>query len=98
MLEVIDQGRGMPPEVMARVFERFESHTLGTRHRGVGLGLSIVRSFVELHGGRIDIASSPGSGTRVTCTFPVGDGGGPSGGGRIAGRAAAAESSIRAGG
>ncbi len=74
VLEVIDQGRGMPPEVMARVFERFESHTLGTRHRGVGLGLSIVRSFVELHGGRIDIASSPGAGTRVTCTFPVGDG------------------------
>ncbi|QRE75847.1 sensor histidine kinase [Methylobacterium aquaticum] len=74
VLEVIDQGRGMPPEVMARVFERFESNTLGTRHRGVGLGLSIVRSFVELHGGRIDIASSPGSGTRVTCTFPVGDG------------------------
>jgi nitrogen-specific signal transduction histidine kinase len=74
VLEVIDQGRGMPPEVMARVFDRFESHTLGTRHRGVGLGLSIVRSFVELHGGRIDIASSPGSGTRVACTFPVGDG------------------------
>ncbi len=74
MLEVADQGRGMPPEVMARVFERFESHTLGTRHRGVGLGLSIVRSFVELHGGRIDIASAPGTGTRVTCTFPVGDG------------------------
>ncbi len=74
VLEVVDQGRGMPPEVMARVFERFESHTLGTRHRGVGLGLSIVRSFVELHGGRIDIASSPGAGTRVTCTFPVDDG------------------------
>jgi signal transduction histidine kinase len=35
------------------------------------LGLSIVRSFVELHGGRIDIASAPGTGTRVTCTFPV---------------------------
>ncbi len=60
VLEVTDQGRGMPPEVMARVFERFESNTLGTRHRGVGLGLSIVRSFVELHGGRIDIASAPG--------------------------------------
>jgi signal transduction histidine kinase len=36
----------------------------------VGLGLSIVRSFVELHGGRIDISSSPGIGTTVTCIFP----------------------------
>jgi signal transduction histidine kinase len=71
VLEVADQGRGIPPEVKARVFERFESHTLGTRHRGVGLGLSIVRSFVELHGGRIDLASTPGVGTTVTCTFPA---------------------------
>ena len=71
VLEVADQGRGIPPEVLARVFERFESHTLGTRHRGVGLGLSIVRSFVELHGGRIDLVSTPGTGTTVTCTFPA---------------------------
>jgi signal transduction histidine kinase len=70
VFEVRDQGRGMPPEVKARIFERFESHTLGTRHRGVGLGLSIVRSFVELHGGRIDVASAPGLGTTVTCAFP----------------------------
>jgi signal transduction histidine kinase len=68
---VTDQGRGIPPEVLARVFNRFESHTLGTRHRGVGLGLSIVRSFVELHGGRVEIASTPGQGTTVTCTFPA---------------------------
>jgi signal transduction histidine kinase len=71
VFEVQDQGRGIPPEVKARVFERFESHTLGTRHRGVGLGLSIVRSFVELHGGRIDLVSTPGSGTTVTCVFPA---------------------------
>ncbi|MCB5174958.1 MULTISPECIES: sensor histidine kinase [Microvirga] len=70
IFEVRDQGRGMPPEVKARIFERFESHTLGTRHRGVGLGLSIVRSFVELHGGRIDVSSAPGVGTTVTCIFP----------------------------
>ena len=70
ILEVADQGRGIPPEVKARVFDRFESHTLGTRHRGVGLGLSIVRSFVELHGGRVDLASAPGLGTTVTCVFP----------------------------
>ncbi len=70
ILQVHDDGRGIPPEVKARVFERFETHTLGTRHRGVGLGLSIVRSFVELHGGRVELLSAPGSGTTVTCTFP----------------------------
>ena len=73
ILSVIDHGRGMPADVAARVFDRFESHTLGTRHRGVGLGLSIVRSFVELHGGRVALDSTPGGGTRVTCTFPVTD-------------------------
>nr|WP_246205282.1 PAS domain-containing sensor histidine kinase [Microvirga arsenatis] len=70
VFEVKDQGRGIPPEIKARIFDRFESHTLGTRHRGVGLGLSIVRSFVELHGGRIEVASAPGAGTTVTCIFP----------------------------
>lgn len=70
-LAVVDQGQGMPPDVAARVFDRFESNTLGTRHRGVGLGLSIVRSFVELHGGRVSLESAPGAGTRVTCTFPI---------------------------
>jgi signal transduction histidine kinase len=70
ILEVQDQGRGISPEMKARIFDRFESHTMGTRHRGVGLGLSIVRSFVELHGGRIDLTSAPGMGTTVTCVFP----------------------------
>ena len=71
ILKVSDEGRGIPPEVKEKVFDRFESHTLGTRHRGVGLGLSIVRSFVELHGGRIDLVSSPGAGTTVICIFPT---------------------------
>jgi signal transduction histidine kinase len=71
MFEVRDEGRGIPPEVQARIFDRFESHTHGTRHRGVGLGLAIVRSFVELHGGRIQLVSEPGKGTVVTCTFPA---------------------------
>ncbi len=68
--EVRDHGRGIPPDVKARIFDRFESHTLGTRHRGVGLGLAIVRSFVELHGGHVELTSEPGEGTVVTCTFP----------------------------
>ncbi|HKG77392.1 MAG TPA: PAS-domain containing protein [Beijerinckiaceae bacterium] len=71
IFQVTDQGRGIPAEVVTRVFERFESHTLGTRHRGVGLGLSIVRSFVELHGGRVELSSTPGRGTTVTCIFPT---------------------------
>src|SRR6185369_6032230 len=71
ILTVRDEGRGMPEDVAARVFDRFESRTLGTRHRGVGLGLSIVRSFVELHGGRVELVSAPGRGTTVTCIFPT---------------------------
>jgi signal transduction histidine kinase len=70
VLKVSDQGRGIPLDVLDRVFDRFQTHTVGSRHRGVGLGLSIVRSFVELHGGEVDIQSAPGEGTVVTCLFP----------------------------
>jgi signal transduction histidine kinase len=70
-LTVTDQGRGIPAEVKEKVFERFESHSLGSTHRGVGLGLSIVRSIVELHGGHVELDSTPGQGTRVTAIFPA---------------------------
>jgi signal transduction histidine kinase len=71
VFKVTDRGRGIPPEVLERVFERFESNTAGSRHRGVGLGLSIVRAFMELHGGKVLIDSAPGEGTTVTCIFPA---------------------------
>jgi signal transduction histidine kinase len=71
VIKVSDHGRGIPPELLDRVFERFETHTVKSRHRGVGLGLSIVRAFVELHGGRVRIDSAPGEGTVVTCLFPL---------------------------
>ncbi len=58
-------------EVQDRVFNWFESHPLGSRHRGAGLGLSIVRSFVELHGGTVTLDSAVGHGTTVVCTFPI---------------------------
>ena len=73
VFKVSDQGRGIPSDVIAQVFDRFHSQTIGSRHRGVGLGLSIVKSFVELHGGRVLIDSSPGEGTTVTCIFPTHD-------------------------
>jgi signal transduction histidine kinase len=71
IFKVTDHGRGIPDDVAAKVFDRFESHTMGTGHRGVGLGLSIVRSFVELHGGTVELNSTPGTGTTVTCVFPA---------------------------
>lgn len=71
VFSVSDHGQGMPDHVAERVFERFESHTGGTTHRGVGLGLSIVRSFVELHGGHVKLDTTPGTGTTVTCVFPA---------------------------
>ena len=72
VLSVTDNGPGIPPEMKDRVFDWFETHPLGSRHRGAGLGLSIVRSFVELHGGTVTLDSTVGEGTTVTCTFPLG--------------------------
>ncbi|MBO0750674.1 MAG: PAS-domain containing protein [Bradyrhizobiaceae bacterium] len=68
---VQDHGPGIPGEFKDKVFELFESRTEGTDHRGAGLGLSIVRSFVELHHGSVRIDSVPGQGTTVVCTFPL---------------------------
>jgi signal transduction histidine kinase len=71
VLSVVDHGRGIPKEIVDRVFDRFETHSLGSQHRGAGLGLSIVRSFVELHGGVVTLNSTEGQGTTVTCAFPI---------------------------
>jgi signal transduction histidine kinase len=71
VLSVTDNGPGIPTDMKDRVFDWFETHPLGSRHRGAGLGLSIVRSFVELHGGVVTLDSSVGHGTTVTCTFPI---------------------------
>ncbi|HEY8333447.1 MAG TPA: ATP-binding protein [Tardiphaga sp.] len=68
---VTDSGPGIPPDVKDKVFDWFESHSNGSRHRGAGLGLSLVRSFVELHGGKVRVDSVVGKGTTVTCDFPL---------------------------
>jgi signal transduction histidine kinase len=68
---VTDSGPGIPPDVKDRVFDWFESRSHGSRHRGAGLGLSLVRSFVELHGGKVRVDSVVGKGTTVTCDFPT---------------------------
>jgi signal transduction histidine kinase len=68
---VHDDGPGMAPEVLDTVFRRFESRSNGGRRRGAGLGLSIVKSFVELHGGTVAIDSRAEHGTTVICRFPL---------------------------
>jgi signal transduction histidine kinase len=70
VFSIEDQGVGIPKEEQKRIFERFESRSHGSKHRGAGLGLSIVKSLVDLHGGDMILDSEPGRGTRVTVRFP----------------------------
>jgi signal transduction histidine kinase len=67
---VADQGVGIPDDYQQAVFDRFESRSHGSRHRGAGLGLSVVKSLAELHGGTVTLDSGPGRGTRVTLLLP----------------------------
>ncbi len=68
---VEDQGVGIPADYQQAVFDRFESRSHGSGHRGAGLGLSIVKSLAELHGGTVSLDSAPGRGTRVTVLLPL---------------------------
>lgn len=70
VFSVEDQGVGIPKEQQQRIFDRFESMSQGGKHRGAGLGLSLVKSLVDLHGGDMVLDSEPGRGTKVTVRFP----------------------------
>ena len=67
---VTDQGAGIPHDQQRDVIGRFVSRSRGSKHRGAGLGLPIVKSLVELHGGTMSLVSAPGEGTSVTVRFP----------------------------
>jgi two-component system, OmpR family, sensor histidine kinase VicK len=69
VISVIDRGPGIPPAELSKVFERFQR--AGRRGQGAGLGLSIARTIVEGHGGRIDPQSVVGSGTTMTIRLPL---------------------------
>jgi signal transduction histidine kinase/ActR/RegA family two-component response regulator len=70
---VRDHGRGIPPEEMPHVFDRFWQGARRDR-RGAGLGLAICRAIVDAHGGRIWGESAPGQGTTMSFTVPVAHG------------------------
>jgi signal transduction histidine kinase/ActR/RegA family two-component response regulator len=74
VITVRDTGEGVPPEFLQHVFERFSQadRSRGRRHRGLGLGLSIVYHLVDLHDGRVTAESpGPGGGTTMTVRLPL---------------------------
>ncbi|MDP6787540.1 MAG: PAS-domain containing protein [Rhodospirillales bacterium] len=71
-IRISDSGAGIPRADHERVFQPFErGPARDDDGSGSGLGLTLVRRFVELHGGRVEMTSGPGKGTTVTCILPV---------------------------
>lgn len=68
VFSVQDNGRGMAPDVVAKLFQPFFT----TRTEGTGLGLAIARGVARAHGGGIDVVSTPGVGTEFVMTLSVG--------------------------
>ncbi len=69
-ITVTDNGCGIAAEHRTHVFDRFYRADRSRNSEGVGLGLSLVKSIIDLHGGMVTIESEPGRGTKVTLDFP----------------------------
>jgi GAF domain-containing protein/anti-sigma regulatory factor (Ser/Thr protein kinase) len=72
-ISVTDTGVGIAPEDQAAIFEEFRQvgHDESRKQEGTGLGLTLAKKFVELHGGRIWVESEPGRGSTFTFTLPI---------------------------
>jgi len=82
LLEVADNGIGIEPEALPRVFDRFSRLDPSRLHQGplrAGLGLSIVRSICNAHGGEVTVESTPGKGTCFRVELPLAYGSGNAG-------------------
>ncbi|TMC15054.1 MAG: HAMP domain-containing histidine kinase [Chloroflexi bacterium] len=79
-ISVTDTGRGIPPDALPRIFERFYRVDGARQSRigGSGLGLAIVRAIVEAHGGRVWAENAAGAGARIIFTLPLQEAGQPS--------------------
>ncbi|MBU6399790.1 MAG: HAMP domain-containing protein [Verrucomicrobia bacterium] len=73
VLEVADNGIGIPPEALPHVFERFfrVDKARSRDQGGAGIGLSIVKSICTAHGGRVEVTSQPGQGSRFRVELPL---------------------------
>ena len=70
-IALTDTGTGIAGEDRERVFEKFARGLGGEQHGGVGLGLALVKSFIDLHGGEVDLTSTLGEGATVRMTLPL---------------------------
>lgn len=70
VISVCDEGVGIPQDEVERLFERFFRASTSAGIPGSGIGLHLVKSFVEMHGGRVEVSSSPGEGTLFTLYLP----------------------------
>jgi signal transduction histidine kinase len=70
-IQVVDNGYGIPENELGRVFDRYYRSSSSTGIKGTGLGLAVVKSFVEAHGGNVTVASRPGEGTSFTLNLPI---------------------------
>ncbi len=69
---ISDSGIGIPPNEIAYIFQRFyQSSLTAGRKEGTGIGLYLVKSYVELHGGQVTVASTEGNGTTISISLPL---------------------------
>lgn len=71
VLTVTDTGKGIATELQGQIFDRFSKGDTTRQNAGAGLGLALVKSFVELHGGHVELKSEENVGTSVSCYLPV---------------------------
>lgn len=71
IVNVIDQGQGIPEEIRPQIFEPFFTTKSGLEHSGLGLGLSVSKGLVEAMGGKLDFESTVGKGTTFMITLPL---------------------------
>lgn len=71
LISVQDNGIGISADDQARIFKRFERANIRTGQAGAGLGLSVVKSIIEMHGGRIVVDSAPNRGSTIKCWLPL---------------------------
>jgi two-component system, sporulation sensor kinase C len=71
VVSVEDRGPGIPDDILPRIFDPFFSTKQGYTEGGMGLGLSVSHSLAEAMGGRIEVISTPGKGSRFSAVFPL---------------------------